>query len=73
MIEATRRANLMTVGVAAASFALYGPAEHGFRGMFNVTFVSIAACSFPLQVYFKTWTGSVNGVPPTGGGGGGGR
>ncbi|KAI0826183.1 pectin lyase fold/virulence factor [Irpex lacteus] len=23
-------------------------------------------------VYFKTWTGSVNGVPPTGGGGGGG-
>lgn len=24
-------------------------------------------------VYFKTWTGSVNGVPPTGGGGGGGK
>jgi galacturan 1,4-alpha-galacturonidase len=23
-------------------------------------------------VYFKTWTGSVNGSPPTGGGGGGG-
>jgi len=23
-------------------------------------------------VYFKTWTGTVNGVPPTGGGGGGG-
>ena len=23
-------------------------------------------------VYFKTWTGSVNGAPPTGGGGGGG-
>jgi galacturan 1,4-alpha-galacturonidase len=24
------------------------------------------------QVYLKTWTGTVNGVPPTGGGGGGG-
>lgn len=24
-------------------------------------------------VYFKTWTGTVNGAPPTGGGGGGGR
>ncbi|THH14431.1 hypothetical protein EW146_g5896 [Bondarzewia mesenterica] len=24
-------------------------------------------------VYFKSWTGTVNGVPPTGGGGGGGR
>ena len=23
-------------------------------------------------VYFKSWTGTVNGVPPTGGGGGGG-
>ena len=23
-------------------------------------------------VYFKTWTGTVNGAPPTGGGGGGG-
>ncbi len=23
-----------------------------------------------LQVYFKSWTGTVNGSPPTGGGGG---
>lgn len=26
--------------------------------------------SFLIQVYFKTWTGTINGVPPTGGGGG---
>lgn len=43
--------------------------NNGVREIFLFVFTRLTS---NLKIYFKSWTGTVNGVPPTGGGGGSG-
>lgn len=49
-----------------------GAAEHGIRCKLHILRSACNSFYCDLKVYFKTWTGTIHGSPPTGGGGGGG-
>jgi galacturan 1,4-alpha-galacturonidase len=71
--------SLKTHYLLQLSYRQYGPSQPDFVTdviLENIEMIRINSTLQPNMkngIYFKTWTGSINGSPPTGGGGAGGK